>query len=259
MKLDRSFWRFISGSLVLLTTSNPASATRPLIQITTSTLTVAEKHGNITLPIGTEVERSGSDIHAATLRKNLTYCQIKFQSGTRLEFGTGNVGEILMYSAQLPASYKLKGITLPEGTEVRFIDNSCNIDSFITHSSDIDFGYAKLNGWITLYPNGQVKSAYTKNAINVRGISAVGQLKFWQNGRLQEFYSGKSQSIKSIPIQSDVCVQLDRQGNPINFVLDKPYQFTYGKFQINDRIRLDTDGKVSLTPRSNNGRSKTNC
>jgi hypothetical protein len=250
MKLDRSFWRFISGALVLLATSNPASATRPMIQTTTSTLTVAEKHGNITLPIGTEVERNGSYLHAATLRKNLTYCQIKFQSGTRLEFGMGQKGEILMYSAQLPASYKLKGIILPKDTEVRFVDNSCNIDSFITHGSDIDFGYAKLNGWITLYPNGQVKEAYTKNAINFRGISAVGQLRFWQNGRLQEFYSGKSQSIKSIPIQSDVCVQLDRQGKPINFVLDKPYQFTNGKFQINDRIRLDTEGKASLTTRS---------
>jgi hypothetical protein len=254
MKLCRFAWRFSIGALVMLTTTYPASATRPMIRTTTSTLTVAEKYGNVMLPIGTEVERTDSSIHAATLHSSLTYCHIKFQPGTRLEFGTG-----FPYSAQLSVQHKVRGINLPKGTEVRFIDNSCNIDSFITHGSDIDFGYAKLNGWIYLYPNGHVKESTMQSAINIRGINAIGNLKFWQNSQLQEFYSGKNQFIKGVPIQANVCIQLDEQGNPHNFVLSKSHQFTNGKFNVNDRVEVDVKGIVTWVYRGQSGRPKTNC
>jgi hypothetical protein len=258
-----SFYRSIWGWMVwvlLLPMIKPALANSPVIYSVKETLAADKKFGSIVLPGGTEVQRSGTFIRAATLRKSLTYCGIKLPSGTRLLFGVIYPEIPVMFSAELSMLHRLRGINLPKGTEIRFVDNSCNIDSFITHNSDIDFGYAKLNGWIYLYPSDQVKRAGTERSINIRGINSIGQLEFWQNGQLQEFYSGESQLIKGIPIQANVCVRLDRQGRPIEFVLDRPYEFANGKFQFNDRVKVDATGNASLIDRSENNRPPmTNC
>jgi hypothetical protein len=242
---------FFAGSL---------QATRSQVSVVKSTLTKLEKWGGLSLPIGTEVYRNSWGIQTAFLRQKVAYCQWSFPAGTKLLFGSKNGIGPLMYSAELGEEEKMGVLSIPKGTEVIYTDDICVVDSFITHGAKIDFGYVKLDGWIYLYPNDKLKLASQQVAVDIHGVSAMGQFQFWENGWLREFTSGKAQMIKDIPVKAKVCVQLNEKGEPINFVLSKSHRFLKDEFKENDRVQVNPSGKASLAYRPKVfGNPMSNC
>jgi hypothetical protein len=233
-------------------------------------LTAPRKYAGMSFPAGSLIAGSYSDMPAqAKAPVALSYCGYKFKPGTFFNFTQSGNSPARVTYVEVSRTHRFERFIVPPTTHLAFAEEGCTIQSLWvpwTHDphkpeAHIDFGYVRLNhGWIELHPNGHVRRGYASKPVKIRGIWATGELVFSKKGMLRQFQPARPQVIRGIPLQSNVCTELDETGKPVHFVLSKPYRIDGELYHENDRIWVEGyRGPRAVHRAPPGGRPQSNC